>query len=172
MGKAGIIGPDERIELLDGELISMPPIGPQHAYSVRRLDALFQSRFAGLASVSVQGPVTLDRWSQPQPDVMLNALPEGRYAVAHPTPEESLLVVEVAQSSLSYDAGQKLHAYARRNVREYWIVDLVHNRIDVYRKPQGERYSIHLAFKRGESVAPLEFPDVQISVADVLAPPP
>ncbi len=98
-GQADIIGPDERVELLDGELISMPPIDPEHSYSVRRLNTLFQRRFAGLASVSVQGPVTLDRWSEPQPDVMLNALPEERYAVAHPTPlefpDEQIAVADV-----------------------------------------------------------------------------
>ena len=170
MGKIGIIAPDERVELLDGSLIAMPPIGPEHAYSVRLLLRRLQERYAGRASLSIQGPVTLDNWSEPQPDAMLNALPEERYATAHPTPEQSLLVVEVAQSSLSYDSGKKLRAYARRGVREYWIVDLVHQRIDVYREPRAERYDVHLIFERGASVAPLAFPDEPIAVDDVLPP--
>jgi Uma2 family endonuclease len=170
MGKIGIIAPDERVELLDGELVAMPPIDPEHAYSVRLLLHRLQERYAGRASLSIQGPVTLDNWSEPQPDAMLNALPEERYATAHPTPEQSLLVVEVAQSSLSYDSGKKLRAYARRGVREYWIVDLVHQRIDVYREPRAERYDVRLTFERGASVAPLAFPDEPIAVDDVLPP--
>lgn len=170
MGEVGIIGPDERVELLDGELIAMPPIRPEHDYSVRRLNAYFQQRFAGRASVSVQGPVTLDPISEPQPDVMLNALPEERYAVAHPTPDEALLVVEVAQSSLPYDRGRKLRAYARRRVREYWIVDLRHERVDVYREPAGEGYVVHSVVGRGGAVAPQAFPDAAVPVDEILPP--
>jgi hypothetical protein len=172
MGKAGIIAPDERVELLDGRLIEMPPVGPEHAYSVRRLDAYFQQRFAGRASVSIQGPMALDRKSEPQPDVMLNTLPDQKYAKAHPTPEDALLVIEVAQSSLAYDQGPKLRAYARRGVREYWIVDLVHGRVEVYRDPHGERYRVHLSAARGQVVAPLAFPGETIAVDEFLPPPP
>jgi Uma2 family endonuclease len=81
-----------------------------------------------------------------------------------------LLVVEVAESSLRYDAGRKLRAYARRNVREYWIVDLPHERIEVHRDPHGERYLTHLTFERGASVAPAAFPDLEIAVDEVLPP--
>ena len=171
MGEAGIIGPDERVELLDGQLIAMPPIGPPHGYSVGQLDAYFQQRYAGRAWVSVQGPVTLDAISEPQPDVMLSALPAQRYAVAHPTPDEALLVVEVAQSSLSYDRGRKLRAYARRKVPEYWIVDLRHEQVDVYREPAGEGYAAHHVARRGDAVAPLAFPDDAVPVDEILPPP-
>lgn len=97
-------------------------------------------------------------------------LPEEQYLRAHPTPEQVLLLVEVGQSSLRYDAGMKLRAYARRGVCEYWIVDLAHQRIEVYREPQGERYVAHLTFERGAVVAPLAFPDEPIAVDDVLPP--
>lgn len=170
MGDVGIFAPDERVELLDGRLIAVPPMTPVHAYSVRRVDAVLQRRFAKLALVSVQLPIVLDDWSEPLPDVALIALPEERYLHAHPTPEEVLLLVEVAQSSLRYDAGPKLRAYARRGVREYWIVDLAHRRIDVYRDPQGEGYVVHLTFERGGSVAPLAFPAEPIAVDEVLSP--
>ncbi|MDQ6943748.1 MAG: Uma2 family endonuclease, partial [Candidatus Eremiobacteraeota bacterium] len=155
MGEAGIFGPDERLELLDGQLIPMPPGGPPHAYSVRRMTSYFYERFAERACVSTQAPMTLDQWSEPEPDVMLSALPEERYAIAHPTPAEVLLVVEVAASSLHYDRGMKLRAYARHGVPEYWIVDLLHEHIDVYRAPGGERYARHRRVGRGKSVAPL-----------------
>jgi Uma2 family endonuclease len=170
MGEAGIIKPDERVELLDGELIPMPPIGPEHSYDVGRFMRLLVKRFDGRAFVGVQGPVRLDDTSEPQPDLVLLELPEERYVKAHPTPAQTLLVIEVAQSSLSYDRGRKLRAFARCGVREYWIVDLVHERIEVYREPSGERYRVHLRAVRGESVAPAAFPDDTMAVDDILPP--
>ena len=171
LGEAGIVGPGERVELLDGQLIKMPPIGPPHDYSVERVTRYFYKHFADRAFIKVQGVVTLDKWSEPQPDVTLNALPTDRYAVTHPTPAELLLIVEVAASSLGYDAGMKLRAYARRRVREYWIVDLEHQHIDVYREPHGGRYKNHRRAERGHTVAPLAFPDDVIAVNDILPPP-
>jgi Uma2 family endonuclease len=170
MGELGIIKPDDRVELLDGELIPMPPIGPEHSYSVTRLTRFFHQRFGDRASVHVQGPIHLDKWSAPQPDVMLNALPEEQYAVAHPTPEETLLVVEVSVTSHSTDRGKKLRAYARRGVREYWIVDMLHERIEVYRTPRGERYAFHQTAVRRKSVAPMMFPGETVAVDDILPP--
>jgi hypothetical protein len=105
MGEAGIFGPEERVELLDGLLIEMPPASPPHAYSVGRVTSAFYMRFDGRAYIRSQAAMTLDRWSEPEPDVMLSVLPEEQYAVAHPKPSQVLLVVEVAVSSLRYDAG-------------------------------------------------------------------
>ncbi|MDP9107249.1 MAG: Uma2 family endonuclease [Candidatus Eremiobacteraeota bacterium] len=171
MGEAEIFGPEERVELLDGVLIEMPPGGPPHAYSVDRMTSAFHKRFSGRAYIRAQGPVTLDRWSEPEPDVMLSAPPEEQYAVAHPKPSQVFLVAEVAVSSLRYDSGAKLRAYARRGVREYWIVDVEHGHVDVYREPRGERYKKHERVERGHSVAPLAFPDDAIAVNDILPPP-
>ena len=170
MGEAGIFGPEERVELLDGLLIAMPPGGPPHDYGVQRMTSAFYERFAGRAYISGQAAVTLDRWSEPEPDVMLCTLPHEQYAVAHPKPSQVLLVVEVAASSLRYDAGMKLRAYARRGVREYWIVDVEHSHVDVYREPRGERYTKHERAGRGQSVAPTAFPDDAIAVNDILPP--
>jgi Uma2 family endonuclease len=171
MGEAGILGPEERVELLDGVLIEMPPGGPPHAYSIRRMARYFYERFSDRASVSVQAPMALDAWSEPEPDVMLSDLPEEQYSVAHPKPSQALLVVEVAVSSLRYDAGAKLRAYARRGVREYWIVDVEAGHIDVYCEPRGERYKKRERAKRGSSIAPLAFPGDAIAVNDILPPP-
>jgi Uma2 family endonuclease len=171
MGEVGIIGPEERVELLDGQLIAMPQIGPEHSYGVTQLFAYFVRLFAGRAWITAQSPVRLDDISEPQPDVMLSALPAERYAVAHPTPDEALLVVEVAQSSLPYDRGRKLRAYARRKVREYWIVDLRHEQVDVYREPAGEGYAVHHVVRRGGSVASLVFPEDAVPVDEILPPP-
>jgi Uma2 family endonuclease len=171
MGEAGIFGPQERVELLDGLLIEMPPGGPPHAYTVDRVTTTFCKRFDGRAYIRAQGPVTLDQWSEPEPDVMLSALPEEQYAVAHPKPPQVLLVVEVAVSSLRYDTGAKLRAYARQGIREYWIVDAEHGHVDVYREPRGERYEKHERAERGQFVAPLAFPADAIAVNDILPPP-
>jgi Uma2 family endonuclease len=170
MGELGIIKPDDRVELLDGQLIPMPPIGPEHGYSVMRLTRLFQQRFGERASFSVQGPIRLDNWSEPQPDVMLKSPPDERYAHAHPTAKDALLVVVVSITSLATDRGKKLRAYARRGVCEYWIVDMVHERIEVYRGPRGERFAEYHTAGRGESVAPMAFPDDSILVDDILPP--
>jgi Uma2 family endonuclease len=170
MGVAGIFGADERVELLDCRLIAVPPMTPVHAYCVRRVDALLQRRFARLAVVSAQLPIVLDDWSEPLPDLALVASPEERYRGSHPTAAEVLLLVEVAHSSPRYDAGAKLRAYARRGVRECWIVDLAHRRVDVYRDSRGERYATRLTFGPGDSVAPLAFRDEPIAIDDVLPP--
>lgn len=171
MAKANIFAPDERVELLDGVLIAVPPGGPNHVYGVDQLAQAFFSRFSGRARISIKGAMALDEWSEPEPDLMLLALPGERYAVAHPQPPDVLLVVEVAASSLRFDSGRKLRAYARRGVREYWIVDLAHERIEVFRDPNGELYRSHRTLERGSSVAPAAFPDVAIAVDEVLPPP-
>jgi Uma2 family endonuclease len=170
MGELGIIGPDERVELLDGKLIPMPPIGPEHAYTVTSLNERLVLQFAERASVRVQLPVALDDCSEPQPDFTLCPCPPKGTLPDHPTPAETLLAVEVSLSSLAFDRGTKLRAYARRGIREYWIVDLVHERVEVYRDPRGERYAVHRTVHRGESVAPAEFPEDAIAVDDILPP--
>jgi len=103
MARAGILGEDERVELLDGEVIQMTPIGIRHAACVRRLDRAFARCFAGRAIVQVQNPVRLDGYSEPEPDVVLLKLPLERYDIAHPTPDDVLLIVEVADTSLEGD---------------------------------------------------------------------
>jgi len=170
MAEAGILAPREPVELLDGQLIAMPPMGPPHGYTVQTLARYFIARFSERAYVSVQGPVRLDELSELEPDVMLSELPAEQYAIAHPTPADVLLVVEVASSSLRYDTGRKLRAYARRGVREYWIVDLEHEHVDIHREPDGERFKKHRRACRGKSLAPLAFPDDAIPVNDILPP--
>jgi Uma2 family endonuclease len=170
MGEAGLIGPDDRVELLDGRLIPMPPVGPDHQYSVDTLVELLTLRFAGRAFVRGQAPLALDDISEPQPDVTLNVLPRQRYAQAHATPAEVLLAIEVSKSSLALDKGRKLRAYSRRGIAEYWIVNLMHDRIDVYRGPVGERFAKHLIVGRGGTLAPEAFPADAFAVDDVLPP--
>jgi Uma2 family endonuclease len=170
MDERGVFGPEQRVELLDGLLFEIPPMSPEHAYAVDQVSAVFHERFAGRAWVRTQTPITLDEMSEPQPDLTLNELPKERYAKAHPTPSEALLVVEVSLSSLKMDLGRKLRAYARRGVREYWIVDLAHERVEVFRGPAGERYRNHQPLGRGKSVAPLAFPNDPLLIDEFLPP--
>ncbi len=169
MGEVGILGPDERVELLNGRIITMPPIGPRHAQAVRTLTHTFERLLSDRAVVSVQLPLDLDPASQPQPDVLLARLPAKTYARVHPLPADCPLVVEVSETTLRHDAGEKLRAYALAGVAEYWIVDLLHDRIAVYTEPDGDFYRNQRTAARGESVSPRAFPDVSIAVDDILA---
>ena len=125
MGRAGILDEDERVELLGGEIIVMAAIGNRHAACVLRMtSALNVSRLTGRAFLQVQNPVAADPLSEPQPDLMLLAHRDDHYDFDHPSPEEVLLLVEVADSSLDYDRGTKVPFYATSGIREVWIVDL------------------------------------------------
>jgi Uma2 family endonuclease len=169
MGEVGILGPDERVELLNGRIITMPPIGPRHAQAVRVLTRIFERALGDRAVVSAQLPLDLDPESQPQPDVVLARLPAETYARVHPVPADCPLVVEVSETTLRHDAGEKLQAYARADIAEYWIVDLPHDRIAVYTEPEGDGYRSQRTAEPGDSVSPRAFPDVSIVVDDILA---
>ena len=134
MVTAGILAEDDRVELIEGEIVRMSPIGSPHAACVDRLNALFTRRLARRATVRVQSPIALDGRSEPQPDVTVLRPREDYYAPQHPGPADILLVIEVVDTSGEYDRGTKLPLYARAGIREVWIVDVVHYTIEVYRR--------------------------------------
>jgi Uma2 family endonuclease len=171
MARAGILAEDERVELLDGEVVVMTPIGIRHQACVDRLTDAFSRRCTDRAVVRVQGPVRLDEYAEPEPDVALLRRPLERYDVAHPTPEDVLLVVEVADTSLERDRGPKLSFYARAGIVEVWIVNVEAREIEVYRQPSGDRYT-EVQHLRDGKVTPLAFPDETIDIEDILGPPP
>lgn len=154
----------ERIELIDGELRRMSPIGPPHTSTVDRLTEVFVLTFAGRARVRIQGSFAAGELSEPEPDVIL--LPRGDYDEAHP--DVAHLVVEVAESSLSFDRGRKAKLYAECGVPEYWIVNLVKRVVEVYRAPGPDGYQDVRIHQKGEHLPVLEFPDVVLSVDDFL----
>lgn len=169
MSRAGIIGGDERVELLGGEIIVMAAIGNRHAACVLRLNTAFNvERLAGRALVQVQNPVAADPYSEPQPDLMLLAHRDDYYDFDHPAPGEVLLLVEVAASSLDYDRGTKAAFYATSGIREVWIVDLEHDRIEVYTEPEPGRYRVLRRYRPGETLAPAAFPDLEVAVAALI----
>jgi hypothetical protein len=153
MGEAGILHEDDRIELLDGQLYVMSPIGSEHAACVRRLDRIFQRRAEPEALVSAQNPVVLGEDSEPEPDLALLSPRDDDYAAHHPRPEDVLLLVEVADSTEAFDRSTKLSLYAQAGIPEYWVVSLSDGHVHVYRDPKGDHYESHSAYGVNDSVA-------------------
>lgn len=168
MGTAGVLTRDDRVELLDGHIIRMSPIGPPHASTVARLNVLLIRRFGGRATIWTQNPIVLDRWSEPQPDVCVLAPRADFYAAGHPRPKDVLLGVEVMDSSRSYDRTLKLPLYAKAELREVWFVDLKAQSIDVFRRPALRGYREQRTYARGETIVPLAFPRLRIRVNEIL----
>jgi len=168
MGEAGILAEDDRVELIEGEIVEMTPIGSRHAACVDRLNRLF-SRHAGEGViVRVQSPIRLGEHSEPQPDLALLHSRPDFYAGAHPGPQDVLLVVEVAETPAAYDRAVKVPLYARSGVPEVWLVDLAGARVEVYRRPAPQGYQEVQAVRRGEALAPLTLPELGLAVDDVL----
>jgi Uma2 family endonuclease len=167
MAEAGILGPDDRVELIEGEIIQMSPIGNRHAGCVNRATDLFTHLFRGKAVVTVQNPVRLNNYNESQPDLVLAKYREDFYASKHPTPEDTLLVLEVADT-LKKDRDIKLPIYARLGIVEVWIEDLKHDHLLVFRDPSGGHYKTTLTLHVGDSVSTAAFPEITFTVHDLL----
>jgi Uma2 family endonuclease len=168
MAKAGIFSVDERVELIEGEIVAMASIGSRHAACVRRLSHLFSQRIGGQALLSAQNPVRLSRYSEPQPDMALLRPRPDFYAQAHPGPGDVFLVIEVADTSVGFDREVKMPLYARAGIPEAWLVDLDGAYIAVYRQPAAEGYHEVIHLQRGHSLTPEAFPDLVLPVDDIL----
>jgi Uma2 family endonuclease len=155
---------DEKIELLRGVLVPMSPIGPPHSATIDRLNRLLVLALSNVATVRIQNPFAALDDSEPQPD--LGVVPLGDYDDGHP--ERALLLIEVAESSLSRDRGIKLRIYAENGVPEYWIVNLVDRCIEVHTDPAPDGYRTVRRFISGQSMEPVRFPGVVICVDDVI----
>lgn len=140
LGEAGILGEDDGVELLEGQLVDMLPIGPRHALAVDALTELLVTAVSGRAGVRVQNPVELDGGTEPQPDIVLVRRPWRGYPASHPGPGDIILIIEVADSTRDMDLGAKRELYARAGIREFWIVDLITDGVLVCRNPGGDRY--------------------------------
>jgi Uma2 family endonuclease len=160
--------PDARVELLDGLVVQMTPIGRRHASYVLRLTQLLSRVLAGRGDVSVQNPVILDDHSEPQPDVAVLRHRSDWYLGGLPRPEDVLLLVEVAHTTLDYDQGVKIPLYARSGIAEVWLVDLDAAEIVIYREPGPDGYALVRTAVRGETLTPLLLESVAVPVADIL----
>jgi Uma2 family endonuclease len=164
----GVLGEDDHVELIEGEIVEMSPLGPQHAACVDRLNRSLQRLVQDQAIVRVQNPIRLGEYSQPQPDIMLVQPRDDFYASGHPEPEDVLLLIEVSESSLVYDREVKLPLYARADIVEVWLVALLPQVVEVYREPSESGYGEKRTYHQGQTITPLHFPDVELAVKSIL----
>lgn len=169
MREVGILHENDRVELLDGEVRPMHPIGPFHTALVNLLVVLFTRQIGDRAIVSVQNPIQLDAYSEPQPDIAIVQPRDDFYASAHPCPADVLGVVEVADSSLTYDRAEKLPCYAQAGIPEVWIVNIGNQTLEQYTLPHHGLYQqVHVA-GHGEQITAQALDQVIVSV-DALFP--
>ncbi|MBI4305264.1 MAG: Uma2 family endonuclease [Chloroflexi bacterium] len=168
MAEVGLLTEDDRVELIDGEIVEMAPIGIPHASTVRRLNNLLAQRFAERAIIDVQNPVTFGRYSEPQPDLTLLRPRPGMYSDVHPGPDDVLLVIEVADSSVEYDRQTKMPLYAEAGFKEAWLIDLTRDQIEAYRDPAAGGYREIRILRRGDRLSPEAFVDAELGVDEIL----
>ena len=172
MVDAGILQPRERVELIEGEILTMPPIGPRHAEGVDDFLALFSRYAAGRFRVRIQAPVHLGEHLELEPDMALLRMRPGGYRRAHPTLEDILLITEVADSTLDYDRDIKAPIYGRAGIPETWVVNLREDCLEVFRNPGPPGYAQHTLYRRGDKISPVALPDLEFAVAELLPPVP
>lgn len=171
MIETGILTEDDRVELINGEIIEMDPPGKDHASCVDQINYLFMERLRRRAYIRVQNPLQLGGIGRPEPDLMLLRWRDDYYKPRHPQPADVLLLIEVADSSLETDTKLKLPMYARAGIDEAWVVDLRAGTVNMYRQPRDDQYlSTRRITKKSETFAPLAFPDVMLTLKDVIGP--
>jgi Uma2 family endonuclease len=165
--ESGVLTEDDRVELIEGEIVPMAAIGSRHAACVRRLSLLFFEGLGGRALVSAQNPVALVDDSELEPDIVLLNPHGDFYSERHPGAEDVLLVIEVADATLQKDRNRKGPLYARSGIREYWLLNLLSSALEVYRDPRPEGYGSVQVLRRGEAVSSWAFPDLVLDVASI-----
>ena len=169
MGAAGVFAPEARLELIEGEIIEMAPIHPPHAGLVDRLSELLFRRVGGRAIVGVQRPIVVTGTSVPQPDLSLLKRRADYYSAAHPGVSDVLLVVEVADTTLTFDVGRKAGLYGRSGIKEAWVIDVNQRTIHVFREPGGKGYRSVSKAQVGERITCEALPEVFIEVGELFA---
>ena len=158
---AGAFG-QNRLELIEGELLEMAPMGDAHVDWMGRLTLRFVRAFGDIAMVLPQVPLSLEETeSQPEPDFVIVKLSAYQNRKVHA--REAAFIVELSDSTLEFDRGPKLRVYARNEVREVWILNIKANELEVYREPHGEAYKSKITLEVGQECSPLEFPDVKLA---------
>ena len=168
MAKVGIFSEDDRVELIEGEVVEMSPIGSSHQGCVDELTAIVMEKMGREVIVRVQGPIQVDEYSEPQPDISLLRPRRDYYRRAHPVPSEVLLVIEVADSSVEYDRNVKLPLYARAGIPEAWLVILAKEFSEVHSEPKNGKYQKVQRLKRGKTLASITLPGLKLAVEDIL----
>jgi Uma2 family endonuclease len=171
MAEVGILRPDERVQLIEGKIIEIPPSGSEHADLIDSIAELFGDRLRPQARLRVQNQLDLAELAHPEPDVALIRRPvpgQRSYRRSHPGVSDLLLVVEVSDRTLRFDLGEKALMYARHGIAELWVVDVSGDSVIVHRGPTSDGYTSVRSFRRGESISPLAFPEVPFSIDEIL----
>ena len=168
MRETGILSEDDRVELIDGEVRQMSPIGPRHVAIVNRLTARITPQTTSSAIMSVQNPIQLTDFSEPQPDIALLHIRPDFYAAALPRPDDVLLLIEVSDTSIEYDRIEKLPRYAAAGISEVWIIDLDQNAVEQYTSPRQNHYSTKMTYQDGDRLTSVQLPSLTIAVSDIL----
>jgi len=168
LGEANIFPPESRLELFNGEILEMAPIGFNHAGHVIRLLNFFAPLVGNKALINAQNPLQLGYLSEPEPDFMLLKPNDDFYSSRHPNANDVLLLIEVADSSLSFDQNQKLRLYALHGIPEYWLLNLNDTCLEVYRHPNGEVYAEKTTLRAGDTLTLSQLNQITIDVADIL----
>jgi Uma2 family endonuclease len=166
MMEAGILSESDHVELIDGEVVEMSPIGSRHAACVDRLNKLMNKLDDVI--VRVQNPIQLDDFSEPQPDITLLQMRADYYAQGHPTPSDVLLVIEVADSSTEFDRAVKLPLYAEALIPEFWLVNLPDERVEVFSQPSNGTFQKSQELRRGENLTAQTISELSIAVDAIL----
>lgn len=164
----GIFREDDRVELLGGGIFKMSPIGSRHAACVDAFSEVLREKLQRSVNIRIQSPVRLDEHSEPQPDIIVLKRRDDFYREAHPTPGDVLLVIEVTDTTLTYDRRAKLPLYARAGVPEVWIMNLKEERIETYADPAGGAYKTNASYGRGEEVRSSAVASLGLGVSEVL----
>jgi Uma2 family endonuclease len=170
MSEIGILAPNERTELINGQIVLMVAKGTPHVTSLHLLANALRDRLDNAALVRTQDPIQLDDWSEPEPDIVIARGTVLDYADHHPRPEEIELVVEVADSTLKQDCEIKDKLYAQAGIADYWVLDLKNRQLHVFRNPTPTGYTSHLILAEPNEIAPLSFPSLTLSLTVILPP--
>jgi Uma2 family endonuclease len=171
MSEMGVLTPDERTELINGQIVLMASKGTPHVLALRLLSRALDALLANQPFfVSTQDPIQLDDWSEPEPDLVIIRGTVLDYADRHPRPSDIELVVEVADSTLKQDCKIKDKLYAQAGIADYWVLDLKNRQLHVFRNPTPTGYTSHLILTEPNQIAPLSFPALMLSLTAILPP--
>ncbi len=168
LAEMGVYSHTDRVELIEGEIVEMSPIGSNHAGCVDYLNGILSRHLGSKAIIRGQNPIRFDSLSEPLPDIVVLKYREDYYRSKHPEAKDALLIIEVADSSLDHDRNRKVPLYAQNGIEEVWIVNLLAREIEVYRHPEGERYKEIKQYHAGQTISPMAFPEVCLSVEEII----
>jgi len=171
MGEKGLLTADDRVQLIDGEILEMPPIGTRHGSVTGRLAKWLYGAVGDAAIVRLGNPLNLGQYSQPQPDLMLLKPRNDDYVASHPGPQDVLLAVEVSDSTLDFDQGRKRELYARFAVPEYWVIDVNSRSFVAYSDAANGEFRTAVEHRLQSTIAPRAFPQVGSAVRDLFVDP-